>query len=170
VESSQRSAAPALGAPATGRLGSWKEIASHLGTTVRTAQRWEKTEQLPVRRHLHAERHSVYAFVSELEQWRAARGEDTERRRRGVHRIWLVPAVLGVLGALAAAGTALWAPRSRPAVPVSVTAVPLTSYPRHEVYPDVSPDGRQVAFSWDGEQPGRFAIYRRSAPRARLHG
>lgn len=156
MERSQLPAAPAPGAPAPGRLGSWKEIASYLGTTVRTAQRWEKTEQLPVRRHLHAERHSVYAFVSELEQWRAARGEDADRWRRGIRRVWVVPLLLT---ALAAAGMALWAALSTPAVPAFVTPLPLTSYPGHEVYPDLSPDGRQVAFSWDGEPPGRFAIY-----------
>jgi Tol biopolymer transport system component len=40
-----------------------------------------------------------------------------------------------------------------------VDAVPLTSYRGNEIYPGLSPDGSQVAFSWDGEQPERLDIY-----------
>ncbi len=54
-------------------LGSWKEIAVYLGRDVRTVIRWEKSEALPVHRHLHRARSSVYAFPSELDAWRAAR-------------------------------------------------------------------------------------------------
>ena len=34
-------------------LESWKAIAAHLSRDVRTVKRWEKSEGLPVRRHLH---------------------------------------------------------------------------------------------------------------------
>lgn len=51
------------------RLSSWKEVAVHLGVSVRTAQRWEKKEDLPVNRHLHESRATVYAFRSELDAW-----------------------------------------------------------------------------------------------------
>lgn len=51
------------------RLDSWKEIASHLKRTVRTVQRWEKQEGLPVHRHLHLRANSVYACKSELDEW-----------------------------------------------------------------------------------------------------
>ncbi len=51
------------------RLDSWKEIASHLKRTVRTVQRWEKHEGLPVHRHLHQRANSVYARRSELDDW-----------------------------------------------------------------------------------------------------
>jgi TolB-like protein/Tfp pilus assembly protein PilF len=51
------------------RLTSWKEIAAHLRVSVRTAQRWEATEGLPVRRHQHASLSSVYADPDELTQW-----------------------------------------------------------------------------------------------------
>jgi Tol biopolymer transport system component len=54
-------------------LESWKEIAAYLQRDVRTAKRWEKSEGLPVRRHLHQARSSVYAYVSELDGWRAGR-------------------------------------------------------------------------------------------------
>src|SRR5207237_7893596 len=54
-------------------LDSWKEIAAHLGRSVQTAQRWEKREGLPIRRHAHERQDSVYAFRSELDGWRQAR-------------------------------------------------------------------------------------------------
>lgn len=50
-------------------LDSWKEIASHLKRTVRTVQRWEKHEGLPVHRHLHQRANSVYARKSEVDEW-----------------------------------------------------------------------------------------------------
>lgn len=54
---------------ANDRLDSWKEIASHLKRTVRTVQRWEKHEGLPVHRHLHVRAKSVYARKSEVDEW-----------------------------------------------------------------------------------------------------
>lgn len=54
---------------ANDRLDSWKEIASYLRRTVRTVQRWERHEGLPVHRHLHQRANSVYACKSELDEW-----------------------------------------------------------------------------------------------------
>lgn len=51
------------------KLVSWKEIAVHLGREIRTVQRWEKTEGLPVRRHEHKKRSTVYAYACELDDW-----------------------------------------------------------------------------------------------------
>jgi hypothetical protein len=51
------------------RLDSWKEIASYLKRTVRTVQRWERHEGLPIHRHLHRRANSVYAHKSELDDW-----------------------------------------------------------------------------------------------------
>ncbi len=55
------------------RLDSWKEIAAYLDRDVTTVQRWEKREGMPVHRHLHAKRGSVYALPSELDSWRGTR-------------------------------------------------------------------------------------------------
>ena len=55
------------------RLGSWKAIAAHLKRDVSTVQRWEKSEGMPVHRHLHAKRGSVYGSRSELDAWWASR-------------------------------------------------------------------------------------------------
>src|SRR5947207_1292229 len=60
-----------LPAPANSadRLDSWKEIASYLRRDVRTVQRWEKKEGLPVYRHQHDKLGSVYASRVELDSW-----------------------------------------------------------------------------------------------------
>jgi WD40 repeat protein len=51
------------------RLDSWKEIAVYLRRDVKTVQRWEKREGMPVHRHLHDKLGSVYAFRTELDGW-----------------------------------------------------------------------------------------------------
>ena len=55
------------------RLGSWKAIAAYLKRDVSTVQRWEKSERMPVHRHLHEKRGSVYASRAELDAWWASR-------------------------------------------------------------------------------------------------
>jgi TolB-like protein len=55
------------------RLESWKEIAAYLSRDVSTVQRWEKKEGMPVHRHLHDKRGSVYALPEELDAWRSRR-------------------------------------------------------------------------------------------------
>jgi TolB-like protein/Tfp pilus assembly protein PilF len=59
--------------PSERRLDSWKEIATYLGRDVTTVQRWERQEGMPVHRHLHHKRGSVYALSSELDAWRQGR-------------------------------------------------------------------------------------------------
>jgi TolB-like protein/tetratricopeptide (TPR) repeat protein len=51
------------------RLDSWKEIAAYLRRDVRTVQRWEKKEGLPVHRHQHDKLGSIYASRTELTEW-----------------------------------------------------------------------------------------------------
>ncbi|HEV2348980.1 MAG TPA: hypothetical protein VG028_03940 [Terriglobia bacterium] len=53
----------------SGRLESWKEIATYLKREVRTVQRWEKEEGLPIHRQMHKSLGTVYAFKSELDGW-----------------------------------------------------------------------------------------------------
>src|SRR5512146_3181238 len=55
------------------RLESWKEIGAYLQRNAVTARRWEKEEGLPVHRHSHKSRASVYAYPSEIDAWRASR-------------------------------------------------------------------------------------------------
>ena len=51
------------------RLESWGEIAAYLRREIRTVQRWEKYQGLPVRRLLIGKLGSVYAYRSELDKW-----------------------------------------------------------------------------------------------------
>jgi TolB-like protein/Flp pilus assembly protein TadD len=67
-------------APPGNRLNSWKEIAAYLRRDVRTLHRWEVEEGLPIRRHLHKKRGSVYAYRSELEAWWRERRLDLEKQ------------------------------------------------------------------------------------------
>ncbi len=96
------------------RLGSWKAIATHLKRDVSTVQRWEKSEGMPVHRHLHAKRGSVYGSRSELDAWWASRGQRLDSRpatsasgeiaqRPGHQYHWRVTALAAVLVSVGAA-------------------------------------------------------------------
>jgi molecular chaperone GrpE (heat shock protein) len=54
-------------------LDSWKEIAAYLNRNVRTVQRWEKREGLPVHRQVHERASSVSACKKEIDEWRKQR-------------------------------------------------------------------------------------------------
>src|SRR6185503_9769295 len=66
-------AGPDTSADAGRRLDSWKEIAAYFRRNERTVRRWEKAEGLPIHRHLHDIRGSVFAYAAELDAWRAGR-------------------------------------------------------------------------------------------------
>lgn len=74
-----------MGGPPPERLDSWKAIAAYLERDVTTVQRWERREGMPVHRHLHDKRGSVYALASELDSWRVSRipagGADSDTHR-----------------------------------------------------------------------------------------
>src|SRR5437016_2649373 len=55
------------------RIESWKEIGAYLQRDATTARRWEREEGLPVHRHSHKSRNSVYAYPGEIDSWRASR-------------------------------------------------------------------------------------------------
>jgi tetratricopeptide (TPR) repeat protein len=60
--------------PADERLDSWKEIAAYLKRSVRGVQRWEAEEGMPVHRHRHDKRGTIFAFKPELDAWWRERG------------------------------------------------------------------------------------------------
>jgi serine/threonine protein kinase len=49
--------------------------------------------------------------------------------------------------------------RSSAPIAPALKVVPLTTYPGSERHPSFSPDGNQVAFSWNGEKQDNFDIY-----------
>src|SRR3954464_12787284 len=57
----------------TTKLDSWKEIAAYLQRDAKTARKWEKEEGLPIHRHAHNSRSSVYAYTEEIDRWRVTR-------------------------------------------------------------------------------------------------
>ena len=117
-ESSPGTSPPAR--PLEDRLDSWKEIAAYLGRDVTTVQRWEKREGMPVHRHVHDKRGSVYALGPELDAWLQGRrlsldeeekdqkaeallGAESDPRRRAVVRArrWLALAGFAAVAVLA---------------------------------------------------------------------
>ena len=65
-----------------------------------------------------------------------------------------------VLAVLAAVSLGVWLLRSRTETAwAPLRAVPLTAYPGFETDPSFSPDGNQVAFSWNGEKQDNYDIY-----------
>jgi TolB-like protein/Tfp pilus assembly protein PilF len=72
--------------PSEEPLDSWKEIATYVKRDISTVQRWEKREGMPIHRHVHDKRGSVYAFSSELDAWlqsRRLRLEEEEKEHEG---------------------------------------------------------------------------------------
>ena len=53
-------------------LNGWKDIASYVGKSVRAVQRWERDFGLPVHRIKTPTGHIVYAFRTEIDDWRVA--------------------------------------------------------------------------------------------------
>ncbi|HLW53076.1 MAG TPA: tetratricopeptide repeat protein [Candidatus Angelobacter sp.] len=73
------------------RLDSWKEIAAFLRRDVRTAQRWEKKEGLPVHRHQHDKLGSIYAFRAELAEWFNTRQQAAPSTAGGKIKLAVLP-------------------------------------------------------------------------------
>jgi Tol biopolymer transport system component len=109
------------------RLNSWKEIATYLGRGVRTVQRWEREEGLPVHRLIHEKRGNVYARREELAAW-------WESRRR----------TLAARPEPADTGSARGLPRPERATLTSAMTA----------WPALSSDARLIAFVSDGGVDG----------------
>ena len=153
-------------------LGSWKAISAYLKRDVSTVQRWEKHEGMPVHRHLHAKRGSVYAYRSELDAWWAGRAahldvqtppattpDSSAHAPAGRLRGRWTWAALAVAFLLVAGAVAAWlsGPAGGGDVNPLTDAVfsPLTEFDGVEQGAAISRDGRLVAFlsdrdgSWD---------------------
>ena len=144
------------------RLDSWKEIAAYLNRDLRTLQRWEKTANLPIRRLNKPGMRAVFAYTADLDEWLRQQSpgpshttpEDrsvttgaptpaTLPAHRGPARA--IVSALVILLVLAAVGTFLVTRRDP--LPFDVlTARPITSDPGLERDPDISPDGKAVAY------------------------
>lgn len=147
------------------RLESWKEIASFLGKGIRTVQRWERTEDLPVRRHLHERGGTVYAYKTEILEWyRSRESRLTGAAERGAesatgpvpdrHRLYFIAAP--VLAATVILAVLLWPRR----LPFDGLTSPFLSVAGRASQSVISPDGSQVAFVWNAEREfGNLDLY-----------
>ncbi len=156
------------------RLDSWKSIAAYLKRDVTTVRRWEKREGLPVHRHRHEQRESVYAFTHEIDAWWQGRRsqlpqngsadveatiEDAEpvERRQSLRSLARFTAV-AVSVALVATGGTWWrmAPTgNEPEYRFAVFPLADTSFGTVSL----SPDGRLLAFTaLNGEGMARLFV------------
>jgi Tol biopolymer transport system component len=127
-------------------LESWKEIAAYLKRDTRTVRRWEKSEKLPVRRHHHLSRASVYAYPSELDAWKQNRNPAAEPG--GIFFRWPVrlPAfAITLLLALVTAGGGLIHPQATAADGPAIVVKRIWPNPIDDLGAP-SPDGRLLSF------------------------
>jgi len=64
------------------KFESWKEIAAYFNRGLRTVQRWERQERLPVHRHIHEKAGSIYGYKTELDAWLAIRRESPRKSQK----------------------------------------------------------------------------------------
>lgn len=143
------------------RLDGWKSIAAYLKRTVRTVQRWEKLEGLPVHRIGHTASASVFAYSGELDAWWDSRKSRLEPQVVQAEDPAAVPAQqppnhplrfragLSALAGLLTIGAAAYAlyPQPRPRF---ANVEVLTPVKRGNVEMAViSPDGRTLVYAWD---------------------
>jgi Tol biopolymer transport system component/DNA-binding winged helix-turn-helix (wHTH) protein len=94
-----------------------------------------------------------YRFVAPVQLEGAVEASTGVIRKRHSSLPWVLGSAAVLL---AAAGFGVWLFRSARNAP---RAVPFTTYPGRQITPALSPDGKQVAFAWDGEKGENFDIY-----------
>ena len=155
-----RSSEPAQAPLANDRLDSWKEIGAYLKRDVTTVRRWEKREGLPVHRHLHDRRESVYAYRHEVDRWWDERRnhladkmpgeipvEPAVEARAGNRLAWALAAVFLGTTLLVTGALVVQYLRDGPAEGAQIRFLELP--PAGTIFGTValSPDGRHVAFT-----------------------
>jgi len=141
--------------PQEPRLESWKEIAAYLSRDARTVRRWEQSEGLPVHRHRHLARSSVYAFPSELDAWRQHRKPEskTDQGRpaaRGPQILSLAAMLL--LAVFSAGGGRVDGPMLAADQATALTARQVWTVPAMTAnfVSDISPDERFISYTDNG--------------------
>ena len=132
------------------RLESWKEIGAYLQRDATTARRWEKKEGLPVHRHTHESRSSVYAYPSEIDAWRAGRKVVPEPVP--ARPVWKIPAfAVTMLLCLVMVGNGVRPVSAQQAGGGTTARQIWVSRPGEDpTYASVSADGRYITFTdWE---------------------
>jgi Tol biopolymer transport system component len=173
---------PTSSSQSAGRLDSWKEIARYLNRDESTVQRWERRESMPVHRHVHDKRGSVYAYAAELDAWWRGRRQKLKSERLnsaetapvspgGVpagdftaesgnwRRRWWV-GIAAAVALLPATFLALnWLPRHSGRGDASRALLRLTSTSGVNIDPALSPDGSLLAYASDRGGSGDLDIW-----------
>lgn len=141
--------------PLAERLDSWKEIAAFLGRGVRTVQRWEREEGLPIHRLEHARRGSVFAYRQELTAWWDSRKTSLNASppdlTKSPRRVWTPTLALAAVAVVGLAVSVLIVGNARRSDTAQQYRVErLTSNSGVTGWPAVSSDGRLVAYVSDG--------------------
>jgi len=155
------------------RLGSWKEIASYLQRHVKTVYRWERNEGLPVHRHSHDKKSTVYAYRSEIDAWLADRGGELEPDERmlpvhanyrfapywkAVHRFVRNRRAIALSVTALAACTAVGTWTLRKPAPALLTKFVITPPPAAPLANTgtinlaISPDGKRIVYVADHDE------------------
>jgi TolB-like protein/Tfp pilus assembly protein PilF len=155
------------------RLDSWKEIAAYLKRDVRTLHRWEDHEGLPVHRHLHKSRGSVYAYKAELDAWWNNRRAVLEQPAAAAEvsarpgRLRLISILVGIAfllaGTLYLAGARIW-PRHQPARRVMLAVLPfenLSGQPEEDYFNDGLTD--ELITKLGGLEPVQLGVIARTS-------
>jgi Tol biopolymer transport system component len=139
------------------RLESWKQIAAYPNKSERTVRRWHEAEGLPVHKHQHQQKGSVWAYPEELQQWLTSRTVKPETPPPAAQASsrwpWFMVAGIAVLGLVV---LLLIRPRPRNSEP---DPTPITTLPGSEYGASVSPDGKRIAFYWDQPSGVEKGIY-----------
>jgi len=148
------------------RFDSWKQIAAYLNKSERTVRRWHDQEGLPVHKHQHRERGSVWAYRAELDDWLAGRTLSPEPESSAVEsapvpippprRKWPYLTALGA-GIVLTLGFIVMGSGNR--VDRIIASAPITASPGSEYGASFSPDGKQIVYHWDttdGEANGLY--------------
>lgn len=133
-------------------LESWKEIAAYLKRDVTTVRRWEKQQGLPVHRHLHEARSSVFAYRTELDAWWAGRtpADRAEEAVAPSGRLRPLAIAAAALLAVTTSGDGFARSMQTVAQAQGITARQIWSDRTVDTTGDVAPDGRLLSFvDWE---------------------
>ena len=132
-------------------LESWKAIAAYLNREVRTVIRWEQSEGLPVHRHRHFARSTVYAYPSELDRWRANRKPEGKTSDKVQRRPWIrigMAASVAIVTSLSGGGGRFFSPvvSGLQSVKETVLWTPSDASGGNLGFDSISADGRYLSY------------------------
>ncbi|MGA9574524.1 MAG: hypothetical protein WBS20_11320, partial [Lysobacterales bacterium] len=150
-------------------LESWKAIANYLQRDVRTAQRWEQEEGLPVHRHEHKKQATVYAFRHEIDAWRVAKEMAPVTGSAGGRKPGWIPAAFILLVFLAI--ITWWVIRSpdgadTPAIQKLIVVLPFEDLSHEPLVPLADALTEEIGARLASANPERLAVIARTSAMA----